>query len=150
MKIYISSDHRGFELKNHLLPWLQAKGISTIDCGNDHLDPVDDYVDFTLSAARSLQKDLDENPSSDSLAIGICGSGIGVTIAANRLKGIRCGLSYNPDHVRHGREHDHTNMLSLAADTLSVEEAQNIIETFMSAQPKLDEKYVRRAKKLDQ
>jgi len=149
MKIYISSDHRGFELKSQLLSWLQVKGLDVIDCGNDHLEPLDDYVDFTFKTARSLQEDLQENPSSDSLAIGVCGSGIGVAIAANRLKGIRCALSHDADHVRHGRENDHTNMLSLAADTLTVEEAQNIIETFISAQPKQDEKYVRRAKKLD-
>src|SRR3989344_9586631 len=112
MKVYISTDHRGFELKNHMKDWLVEQGHEVIDCGNDHLDPVDDFVDFTFIAAKKLLADLKKNPQSNSLGIGICGSGIGVTIAANRLKGIRCGFCVNAWQSIHGRENDQINMLS--------------------------------------
>jgi ribose 5-phosphate isomerase B len=81
--------------------------------------------------------------------LGICGSGIGVTIAANRFKGIRAGHSDSVKHVQHGRENDHTNVLALAADDLTTEQAEELIKAFIAAQPKPDEKYKRRAQKLD-
>ena len=150
MKIYMCADHRGFELKEHLSSWLTSQGHDVIDCGNNKLEPLDDFVDFTFNAAKRLQADLQNDPKSSSLAVGVCGSGIGVGMAANRLKGVRCGLSYSVAHVKHGRENDHTNMLSLAADTLAPEEAEQIVEAFLTTSPNMEEKYVRRAAKLDQ
>lgn len=150
MNIYIFGDHRGFELKKHIINWLADKGYTVKDFGNTKHEPLDDYVDFTFPAMKALQQELTEHPDSDSIGIGVCGSGIGVAIAANRFKGIRAGHSDTVDHVIHGRENDHTNVLALSADTLTTEEAEKLIETFIAAHPKLDEKYNRRATKLDQ
>lgn len=150
MKIYIFGDHRGFELKKHLIDWLKTKGYAVEDFGNTQHEPLDDYVDFAFPAMKALQEELHQHPDSDSIGIGVCGSGIGVAIAANRFKGIRAGHSDTIDHVVHGRENDHTNVLALSADTLSQEVAEKLIDTFIAAKPKMDEKYSRRAKKLDQ
>lgn len=150
MKIYIFGDHRGFELKKHLIEWLKNKGYTVEDFGNTRHEPLDDYVDFAFPAMKSLQEELHQNPESNSIGIGVCGSGIGVAIAANRFKGIRAGHSDTIDHVTHGRENDHTNVLALSADTLTVEKAEKLIDAFITAKPKPDEKYERRANKLDQ
>lgn len=150
MKIYIAADHRGFALKEALKPWLIAQNHEVLDCGNDHLDPEDDYVDFGSSIAHHLAHDLDHGADPDqTYAIGICGSGVGIAIAANRIRGIRAALSLTPDHVKHARENDHVNTLSLASEFLTQEEAQTIIQTFLSTKPIRIEKYKRRAQKLD-
>lgn len=144
MTIFIGTDHRGFELKNQLVEYLQNKNIRVEDLGNYEHDPEDDYPDFAKKVAQAVL----QNPE-DFLGIVICGSGIGVCITANRNKGIYCGTGLNPDQVKHGRENDHMNVLSLAADNLSEEQAIIMVDTFISAKPILKEKYLRRLKKLD-
>lgn len=150
MKVFLGADHRGFQLKEQLKPWLTDQGFDVIDLGADHLDPDDDYVDFALSVARKLAEDHHHNPVPDqSIGIGICGSGIGISIAANRLKTIRAALCVSPEHAAHARKNDHANMLSLASDHTSLEEAQEIIKVFAKTKPIRTEKYLRRVQKLD-
>ena len=79
----------------------------------------------------------------------MCGSGIGVSIAVNRFKKIRCGIALNAAQVQHGRENDHINILSIASDYTDFETAKKYVDIFLSTQPKNDEKYVRRENKLD-
>lgn len=145
MKIYLGADHRGFELKNKLVEWLKGEGHEVEDCGNTILDPVDDYVDFANAVAVNVQKEIETVTG-----IVICGSGIGVSIAANRHKGIICGLGFDTHQIQHARENDHINMLSLPSDYIDFEKAKEIVTAFLKSKPKMDEKYVRRAKKLDE
>jgi len=113
--------------------------------------------DFTTTKNRmyegvaSLPNETEhEVPSEDhELGILVCGSGIGVCITANRYKGIRCGAAYSAEHARHGRENDHINVLSLAADMMDLEKAKEIVHTFLNAVPLMKEKYVRRVRKHD-
>lgn len=187
MTIFIGADHRGFELKNQLRDWLTEQGYKVVDCGNDRLDPEDDFPDFARAVAQKMLKrhenevkndpgqdiaeaasfaspknriyegvatlpeELDEDISVENNVLGIlvCGSGIGVCITANRYKGIRCGAAYSPEHIRHGRENDHVNVLSLAADMMDLEQAQSIVHTFLNATPLMKEKYIRRVRKHD-
>lgn len=100
MQIYIGADHRGFELKQHLVEWLRQQGRMVEDCGNPVLDPHDDFVDFAAQVGRKVAA----NP--DSLGIVICGSGAGVVMAANKIAGIRCSLALNEDAARHARLHE--------------------------------------------
>lgn len=148
MKLYIAADHRGYTLKETLRPWLAGLGHEVIDCGNSHLDPQDDYTDFGITLARQLASDLSR--SIQALGIGICGSGVGISIAANRIRGVRCALSLTSKHIQHARQNDHVNVLSLASEYLTEDEAKEIITTFLTTEPIRQEKYIRRARVLDQ
>jgi len=143
MKIYIGADHRGFELKSKLVEWLRAQNHDVEDCGNTKHDPVDDYVDFANNVAMSVIA----NPNS--LGIVMCGSGVGVSVAANRHKGIICALGFDTHQVTHARQNDHINMLSIPSEYVDFEKTKELIVAFLTAQPKTDEKYLRRKEKLD-
>ncbi len=145
MTLFIAADHRGFELKNQLLEYFQEKGIRIEDLGNYQYDAQDDYPDFAQRVAQAVLQNLDNH-----LGIAICGSGCGVVIAVNRFPHIRAGLAMNEDQAKHIRENDHANVIALAADYISFEQATKIIDAFLSAQPKTDEKYLRRIKKIEE
>ena len=142
MKIYLGSDHRGFALKNKLIEYLSLQH-EAIDCGNTVFDPKDDYPDFAKAVADKVIHD----PSS--LGIVICGSGIGVCMATNRIKGARCGLGFDQNQVKHAREKDHINMLALSSDYLDFEENKAIVDAFLSSKELDDERYFRRINKID-
>ena len=145
MTIFIAADHRGFELKNKLIQYIQEKNIRIEDLGAYEYNSVDDYPDFAKKVAEAVL----QNPE-EFLGIVICGSGVGVSITVNRFKGIRCGLGFKPDQVKHIREHDHINILSLASDYVDDAIAQKLVDSFLSTQPRKEEKYLRRVKKLDE
>ena len=154
MTIFIGADHRGFELKNKLIEYLQGKNIRVEDMGNYQYDPLDDYPDFAKKVAQAVL----QNPQNN-LGIVICGSGVGVSIVTNRFSGIRCGLGFSPEQVRHIKENDHINVLALASDYLKnggeengkgLELAKQLVDIFIETQPKMEEKYLRRIKKIDE
>ncbi len=145
MTIFIGCDHRGFDLKNSLIEYLHEKNIRIEDLGNYQLDPEDDFPDFAQKVAQAVLQNPDEF-----LGIVICGSGVGVAIAANRFKGIRSGLGFEEAQVKHIRENDHINVLALAADFLDPEAAKKLVDVFIETKPKEDQKYLRRIKKLDE
>jgi ribose 5-phosphate isomerase B len=154
MTIFIAADHRGFELKNRLIEYLQEKNIRVEDMGNYQYDPLDDYPDFAKKVAQAVL----QNPK-DFLGIAICGSGVGVSITVNRFKGIRCALGFSCDQVKHAKENDHINVLALASDYLKngndengrgLELAKKLVDTFIETKPKMEEKYLRRIKKIDE
>ncbi|MDO8497996.1 MAG: RpiB/LacA/LacB family sugar-phosphate isomerase [bacterium] len=144
MTIFIGADHRGFELKNKLIDYLHEKDIRIEDMGNFFLDPQDDYPDYANKVAMAVL----QHPEAH-LGIVICGSGVGVCIAANRHKGISCALGFDETQVTHARENDHINVLSLPSDYVDFEKAKTLVETFLAAKPKLEEKYLRRVRKLN-
>ncbi|PIQ72662.1 ribose-5-phosphate isomerase [Candidatus Roizmanbacteria bacterium CG_4_10_14_0_2_um_filter_36_35] len=144
MTIFIGADHRGFELKNQILEYLHEKNIRIEDLGAYEHSPLDDAVDFGQKVAQAVL----QNPENH-LGILICGSGCAAAMAANRLKGVRCGVAMNPHQASHIRENDHANILTLSSDYTPVDEAQKIIDSFLSASPKTDGKYLRRIQKLD-
>lgn len=144
MHIFIGADHRGFELKNKLVEYLQEKNIRVEDMGNYQYDPLDDNPDFGQKVAQGVLQNPEENRG-----IAICGSGIGMSIATNRFKGIRCCLGFNEEQVKHGRENDHINVLAIPSDYIDFETAKKFIDIFLNTNINPNEKYVRRAKKLD-
>ena len=145
MKLFIGADHRGFELKNKLIEYIQEKDIRIEDLGNYQYEPEDDYPDYAKKVAEAVLQDPE-----NSLGIVICGSGVGVDIAANRYRGIRCGLAISEEQVGHIRENDHITILALSADSYDFEAAKTFVDRFLEAQPKKIEKYLRRARKLDE
>ncbi len=144
MNIFIGADHRGYELKNELIEYLQEKNIRVEDMGNYQYDAEDDNPDYAQKVAEAVL----QNPQ-DSFGIVICGSAIGVSIAANRYKGIYCALGFNEEQVKHSRENDHCNVLAIPAEYVNTEQAEKFIDTFLKTKPIQKEKYLRRLKKID-
>lgn len=142
MKLYLGADHRGFELKEHLKVWLEEEGYSVVDCGNTNYDPEDDFPDFALAVAEKVQQDP------ESRGIVICGSGVGVNIAANKVKGIRASTGINVDEVRHARQHDDLNVLAISAEYSDFEQTQQMIAMFLTTPFKSEERYLRRLDKI--
>lgn len=142
MKIYIGADHRGLELKENLKPWLQEEKYDVVDCGNTKFDPLDDFPDFSFAVAEKVSEDP------ESLGIIICGSGGGVTIAANKVKGIRCATVAYADEVKHNRTNNDINMIALAADYTPFDTAREFVKIFLETKFSGEEKYIRRIKKI--
>lgn len=142
MKIFISTDHRGYYLKGQIIEYLK-KYHEVIDLGNDHYDEADDYVDFAFKTSNEVLN----NPGS--FGIVICGSGVGVCIAANRIKNIRCALGFDENQVKHARENDHINILALPSDFIDLEKAKTLINSFILTEKINEERFLRRINKLD-
>ena len=145
MTIFIGADHRGFELKDQIIEYLQSKNIRTEDLGNYEYDPQDDNPIYAQKVAQAVLQNPDEH-----LGIVICGSGVGVSVAANRFKGIYCGIGLNPEQVKSVREHDHINMLALAADYQTFDQVRKMIDMFIETSKNLQKKYLKRLKITDQ
>lgn len=153
MKIFIGADHRGYELKEKLKPWLASQGYTVIDCGNAVYDKTDDYPDFAFAVAdrvAALSSRSVPGAIPPALGIVICGSGVGVTIAANKVGGARCSTATTSDEVKRGREDDDLNVLALSADYLSEGEIQERIRAYLETRFTGDERHVRRLKKIEE
>ncbi|MBI2034766.1 MAG: RpiB/LacA/LacB family sugar-phosphate isomerase [Candidatus Levybacteria bacterium] len=142
MKVYIGSDHRGFKLAQSLEKWLKKQGFIVTNVGAKKLDPNDDYVDYAVAVARKI------GGSDDSRGVVVCGSGVGVDIAANKVKGVRCGLGFSEKQVTAIRHDDNINVLALAADFLTVEQAQKLVTVFLQTPFSGEERHRRRIGKI--
>lgn len=142
MKIFIGADHRGFELKQHLITWLKSQNHEVVDCGNATHDPSDDYPDFAIKVGEDVVT------AKDSYGIVICGSGAGVAIAANKVIGVRCAQGFTPEGVKNMRADDDVNVLALGADELSVKDAEQMVETFLTTKFSGEERHKRRTDKI--
>lgn len=146
MKIYIGSDHAGYELKEKLKSYIQSLNIEVVDKGAFTLDNEDDYPDFIIPVAEAVVKE------SKSLGIIIGGTGEGEQISANKIDGIRAIEFYggNLEIVKLGREHNNANILSLGARFITEDEAKNAIILFMNTPFTNDERHVRRINKINE
>ncbi|GIH27418.1 ribose-5-phosphate isomerase [Acrocarpospora phusangensis] len=138
MRVYIGSDHAGYELKNHLVTWLKEQHHEVIDCGPAHFDPEDDYPPFVLRAAVGVA----ENPGSLGVVIG--GSGNGEQIAANKVPGIRAALAWNEDTAKLAREHNDANVISIGARQHLPEQTVRFVELFLATPFSGAERHARR------
>ena len=148
MKVFIGSDHRGFEVKNHLVSLLTEQGIEVVDLGPDQLDPDDDYNDYAVKVALEVQKAASEGDTGTK-GILVCGSAHGVAIQANRFKGVRAIAAYDTELARIGREHNDANVLCLSADFIESSDIDNIVNIFLNTAFSGEERHIRRIKKLD-
>jgi ribose 5-phosphate isomerase B len=125
MKIYIGADHRGFKLKEKIAKWLFEWNYKFEDLGNEILDPNDDYPQFANDVASLT--------AADRFALGIlvCGSGVGMEVAANKFDGVRAGIGKNPEQVRAGRNDDDMNILVIAADFTGEDETREMVKNFL-------------------
>lgn len=145
MKIYIASDHAGFEHKETLIAYLRERGLQVEDVGPLSFDPKDDYPDYILPMAAKVA----ESPGDYGVAIG--GSGQGEAMVCNRVPGARAAVYYTkmPEILKLSREHNDANILSLGARFLSHDEVKEAVITWLSTAFSQDERHVRRIKKID-
>ena len=127
MKLFIAADHLGVEVKKELIEYLLANEIEAleIDMLNSELD---DYPDFAFKLCDLVRKDA------NALGILICGNGIGMSIAANKVPGIRCVRAVNSDDAFKGKNHNGANVLAIGAN-LGIENIKEIVDTFISTKP---------------
>jgi RpiB/LacA/LacB family sugar-phosphate isomerase len=141
MRVVMGSDHAGFNLKKELAGFVISQGHEVIDVGTESTDPVD-YPDI----AEALGKELLENRADR--GIFICGSGIGASIAANKIPGLRAGLCHDTYSAHQCVEHDNVNVLVLGARVIGIELAKEITKAFLLAEYTAEERHQRRLKKL--
>ena len=133
MKVYIGADHRGFALKGKLVDLLHAQDVAVVDCGAHKLDESDDYPQFAQNVAKKVAESEAPTSGADAvLGIAICGSGIGVCVAANKVRGIRAGTVWSAELARHIRERDNINVLCLSADYTDEQTALEIAQSFLT------------------
>ena len=137
MKVFVGSDHAGFELKAKVVAHLKTLGHEAVDCGPHAFDPEDDYPPFCFEAARRAVEEK-------TLGVVIGGSGNGEAIAANKVKGARCALAHSEETARLGRLHNDANVISLGARMLSEADALKFVEVFVSTAFSKEERHIRR------
>ena len=142
MKIIISSDHAGFETKEALVAYLQDNSYEVEDLGPLEYNSTDDYPDFIAPAMNILQK------ADDSLGIILCKNGVGVSMLANKFKGIRAGLCHTPEQAKSAKTDDNANVLALSTDYISQEDIPVIVDTFLNTPFSNGERHVRRLEKV--
>jgi len=145
MKIYIGSDHAGFELKGKLISFLKELGYEVEDKGAFQLNENDDYPDFIREVASAVVS------TPDSIGFVLGGSGEGEEMSANKVEGIRAAEYYggNLEIVKLAREHNNANILSLGARFVSEAEAKDAVKTFLETKFSGDERHIRRINKLE-
>ena len=124
MKISIASDHAAYNEKTEMVNYLTDKGISVLDLGTNSKDSVD-YPIFGQRVAQSILK------KESNRGIVICGTGIGISIAANRYKGIRATLCNTPQHAEMARKHNNSNVLALGARTTDLNQLKSIVDMWL-------------------
>lgn len=138
MKIGIGNDHRGVKLKEKIVKYLHDNGITCINYGTDSEESTD-YVDYAVKVGNAINnKEID-------LGILICGTGIGMSIAANKIKGIRCARVVNVNETVLAREHNMANVIALSENTSDYE---NIVKTFINTKESTEERHIRRVNKI--
>jgi ribose 5-phosphate isomerase B len=162
MKIALSTDHAGFEALQQLKLFIESLGHECVDYGPKQLDMDDDYPDFMFPAAHAVA-----NGACD-VAVILGGSGQGEAMAANRVKGVRCGLFYGPaiaktsidaegnqsddpyEILRLNRQHNHANALSLSGRFLTIDQMKEAVQVWLNTPYDDAERHSRRVKKLDE
>src|SRR5436309_14342648 len=141
MKISIGADHAGFPLKQEVAAHLREQGHEVIDLGTNSTDPVD-YPDFAEAVGKSI---LDGTVKR---AVLICGSGVGASVAANKMPGVRAGLCHDGYSAHQGVEHDDMNVLVLGARVIGVALAKELVDNYLKANFTGEERHLRRLKKI--
>jgi ribose 5-phosphate isomerase B len=142
MRVGIATDHGGFSLKEDLATHLREAGHEVVDAGAYRLNPSDDYPDFVIPLARAVAAGKVER------GVAVCGSGVGASVCANKVPGVRAALI--PDHfsARQGVEDDHMNILCIGGRTVGPAVARDIVDAFLAAEFSQAERHLRRLGKV--
>ncbi len=142
MRVALAADHAGFELKNDLMVRLAPSGHELIDLGGDGSNPEDDYPDYSLALAMAILEGRADR------GLLICGSGVGASVAASKVPGIRAGLCHDTYSAGQGVEHDDMNVLALGARVIGIETAVSCATAFLAAEFSGEPRHVRRVGKI--
>ncbi|MEU4339303.1 ribose-5-phosphate isomerase [Micromonospora lupini] len=138
MRVYLGSDHAGFELKVHLANHLAKQGYDVVDVGPHSYDPDDDYPTFCLHTGDRVVAD------ETSLGVVIGGSGNGEQIAANKVAGVRAALAWSVETAQLARQHNDANVVAVGARQHTLDEATGIVEAFLNTPFSGNERHARR------
>ena len=142
MRVGVATDHGGFGLKEELVAQLRAAGHEIVDFGANGLNPDDDYPDFVVPLGRAVAtKKVDRG-------VAICGSGVGASVCANKIPGIRAGLVHDHYSAEQGVEDDHMNILCMGGRTVGPAVARDLVDTFLAARFSQAERHLRRLGKV--
>lgn len=142
-RIAIGADHSGYLLKASIVDYLEAHGHVVIDLGT-HTDLPVDYPDYALAVSKAIVQ------GNADLGILVCGSGVGVTVAANKVPGIRAGMCHDSFSARQAREDDNTNVLCLGARVLGVQLALDLVRIWLNSSFSEAERHIRRLGKVEE
>jgi len=142
MRIGIATDHGGFGLKETLLARLRAAGHEVLDFGAHNLDSDDDYPDSVIPLARSVAAGEVER------GVAVCGSGVGASVCANKVRGVRAGLILDHFSARQGVEDDHMNIICLGGRILGPAAAWDLVQAFLTSEFSQAERHLRRLGKV--
>ncbi len=142
MRIAVGTDHGGFPMKQTVVDELNRLGHTVVDCGAHEYDAKDDYPDFARAVAEAIQAGDAER------GIIICGSGVGASIAANKMRGIRACVCHDTYSAHQGVEHDNMNVLTLGGRIIGPEVARELVRAFASARFATDARFQRRLDKV--
>ena len=142
VRIGIAADHGGFELKRQLTADLKTAGYEVVDYGDHELVPADDYPDFVVPLARAVAG------GEVYRGVALCGSGVGASVAANKVPGVRAALITDSFSAHQGVEDDDMNILCLGGEVTGPSLAWDLVQTFLSARFKGDERFRRRLAKI--
>ncbi|RKR87857.1 ribose 5-phosphate isomerase B [Micromonospora pisi] len=138
MRVYLGSDHAGYELKVHLVNHLAKQGYEVVDVGPHVFDPDDDYPVFCLHTGDHVVDDV------ESLGVVIGGSGNGEQIAANKVAGVRAALAWSVETAQLSRQHNDANVIAVGARQHTLDEATAIVEAFLTTPFSGNERHARR------
>ena len=142
MRIGIATDHGGFGLKEELVARIRAAGHELVDFGAHTLTPDDDYPDFVVPLARAVAIGQVDR------GLAICGSGVGASVCANKVKGVRACLIHDHFSAKQGVEDDHMNILCMGGRTVGPEVAWDLVQTFLAAELSSAPRHLRRLAKV--
>lgn len=145
MRVAFAADHAGAALKDELLRRLASSGLGhdTVDLGGDGSDPNDDYPDFAARLGHAVRDGEADR------GVLICGSGVGASVAANKIRGIRSAVCHDTYSAHQGVEHDDMNVLCIGSEVVGPELAAELARTFLAARFDGGERYVRRLEKIE-
>jgi ribose 5-phosphate isomerase B len=142
MQVGIATDHGGFDLKEDLIAHLRTAGHKVIDFGAHDLNPDDDYPDFVIPLAEAVAAGTVER------GVAVCGSGVGASVCANKIAGVRAGLVHDHFSARQGVEDDHMNIICMGGRTVGTAVAWDLVEAFLAAEFSEAERHLRRLRKV--
>ena len=143
MRVAVGGDHAGFDMKNLISEHVKSLGHTVVDAGAYEYDALDDFPDFSEAVAVRVADGRAER------GLIVCGSGVGASVAANKVRGIRAGLCHDTYSARQGVEHDDMNVVCIGARIIGEELAKAVVTAFLSASfIEEEEKYMRRLNKV--
>ena len=142
MRVGIATDHGGFGLKEELAAYLREAGHDVVDLGAQSLNPGDDYPDFVIPLAQAVADGKVER------GVAVCGSGVGASVCANKIAGVRAGLVQDHYSAHQGVEHDDMNILCMGGRVVGPVVARELVDAFLAAKFTAEERHVRRLGKV--